>query len=365
MQEPASQHGHDRLEFVQALRGIAALLVVMYHLRGYIDGPAYLDAGERLFGSAACGVDLFFVISGFIMVHTTWRSVATPRAALEFWIKRLARIWPVYVLLTFAYLIAAGHLSTTRWVELARAFAFLPQHKLGPPFFGFAPLGVGWSLPYEVVFYLMFGAALFAGRWRWPAFVGLFLAFVIAIPMAISGTVQTSAYAEYAGPKLLRLAANPMMWEFALGVAIGLVYRSRLQLRDRRVMGSIVALAVAAEIWQYGSGFHSGQGPLGWGLVLAIMVLALAMWNKTNPIAMPRALVRLGDISFSLYLVHPIAIALLIRWLPDQTGVPFIIAATTLAIVLSAWSFRYLERGLAEWVRDRLLSRVRAARPSR
>jgi exopolysaccharide production protein ExoZ len=364
--EPASQHGHSRLDFIQALRGLAAFGVVMYHEKFLINGPDYSDAGDRLFGWGAAGVDLFFVISGFIMVHTTARSDGSLRYTLEFLCKRLARIWPVYVIWMLVY-VAFVESVPRLGIALARAIVFYPQSASGPPFFGGAPNGVGWTLNYEVWFYVLFAASLLAGRWRWNALAALMIAFGIAIPLALTGGVNTSAYGFYALPSaLLRLAANPLMWDFAAGVAIALVYRSRFQIRNARVLGLVLVLALTVEVWQLGSGYRQGYGFFAWGSPIAVSVLAIALWNKHRPIAVPRALVWLGDVSFSLYLLHRIPILLALR-LPRELvgGFPHVIGTIALSLVLADLSARYLERGLAEWVRDRLLSRVRAAHPSR
>src|ERR1041384_8332317 len=101
-----------RLDFIQALRGVAAMVVVLFHGRGVITGPAYLDLGDRLFGCGAIGVDLFFVISGFIMVHATWKLDGSGRSVAQFLVKRLTRIWPVYVVATFAFLVATAALQS-------------------------------------------------------------------------------------------------------------------------------------------------------------------------------------------------------------------------------------------------------------
>lgn len=90
-------HSTAPLEFVQAFRGIAALLVVLWHASIFL-GPYGTGLGGRLFGSGgSMGVDLFFLISGFIMVHTTRGSDGSWRDAAVFAIKRAARIWPVWI----------------------------------------------------------------------------------------------------------------------------------------------------------------------------------------------------------------------------------------------------------------------------
>ena len=98
----ATQPQH-KLDFIQALRGIAALWVVLYHGSRFIS-PYGTGLGDLLFGPAgSMGVVLFFILSGFIMVHTTRNLQGGLWDALDFLIKRFARIWPVYAVVTLCY----------------------------------------------------------------------------------------------------------------------------------------------------------------------------------------------------------------------------------------------------------------------
>jgi exopolysaccharide production protein ExoZ len=364
--EPAaSQHGHDRLDFVQALRGIAALAVVMFHLRPAIDGPAYLDLGDRLFINGAAGVDLFFVISGFIMVHVTRGAGGTWRDAAGFLLKRLARIWPVYVVLTIAFLVATIGLHHALGIRhdpasLARAFAFVPQSPRFPPFFGYEPLGVGWTLNYEAWFYVLFALAMLAGRKRWVVLAAAFAVATFGVQLISNGHIATTAYESVRGARLIRMLANPLMLDFALGIAVGLVYQSRARLANPHLRATFVALAVLAVICQLGSSLHAGHGAFGWGFAMAVMMLALAIAHKAQPLRPPRALVQLGDVSFSLYLVHPLVIEIMRAHAPVELagGFPYVMVCATLSIVLAGWSFRWLERGLAERMRGALMRLV-------
>ncbi|CAN5290195.1 hypothetical protein BH11MYX1_BH11MYX1_52290 [soil metagenome] len=272
---------NERIDFVQALRGIAALAVVMFHVRIWIAGPAFLDIGPRLFDNGAAGVDLFFVISGFIMVHTTWGSPGGGRNAARFFAKRLARIWPVYLVAAVAYLTATGELHRSfalksGLVRFGKSLAFYPD-KGGAPFFGWTPNGVGWTLNYEIWFYVLFALAMLAGRRRWYVLCGLFVAFLVVIPYAYTGTVSADAYFNYKMfPRLLRLLGNSMVWEFLAGCAIGAIYKSAIRIKSRELAATFAVLAVTAVIWQQLSTEWARQGLTGWGPLLIVMVLALA-----------------------------------------------------------------------------------------
>jgi hypothetical protein len=356
-----------RLDFIQALRGIAAMAVVLTHAQVFINGPRFLDIGDRLFHNAPAGVDLFFVISGFIMAHTTWRLVATPRAAATFIAKRLIRLWPVYVVATAMMFAITRGLSATVFhpsaTTLGRALSFRPvdPHQAAP-FYGYPLLHPGWTLVYEAWFYILFAASLLAGRWRWHALAGLFATFLVAVPLFATGHVRSEAGIGYGFGNYLCIATNALVWEFAAGVAIGAWYQlpPSILLRNPRVLASLAVLAATLVLWQQGTEVREGHGPLRWGVPAMAVVWSLAMLDRVRPLRPPRCLIFLGDISFSLYLFHVLP-QMLPRQFPTWNGMQgggWFIATVIAGLVLGYWSYRLLERGLCEWLRHKLLDGV-------
>jgi peptidoglycan/LPS O-acetylase OafA/YrhL len=181
--------------------------------------------------------------------------------------------------------------------------------------------------------------------------------FAIAVPALYTGGVSADAYHAYAmTPLILDVAADSMMWSFAAGVAIGLVYHARFAIRRLAVANALAAVAVAVVVWQQLSGADAGYGLTGWAPAMIAMVLALALRDKLAPVHVPRVLIWLGDVSFSLYLVHRIAQAGLLRVLPaGVNGVVYLVVSTAGALALAQLSYRYLELGLCEWLRRRVL----------
>lgn len=330
----------------------------MYHYRIAIAGASYLDAGPRLFGNGAAGVDLFFIISGFIMVHTTRQTAGGVRDASRFFLRRVARIWPVYVILTFALLIAEGTLAkytTTHdgLVWLGRAFIFRPENAGGAPWFGWAPNGVGWTLNYEIWFYSMFAVALLAmRRWRWPLLVGLFACFYVAVPLLLAGEFSPSVYASYhLKPVILNLGASSMSLEFLAGALVGAIYHSSFRIHSRQFLVGFAALSTVTVVClQITDGPFQHHGMTGWGAQMVVMVLALSLLDREYPIRVPRALVWLGDISFSLYLLHKVVQFGLPKLVPDQIwqwGAAHVIMCLAVSLALAQLSYRVLEQGLA------------------
>ena len=153
--------GH--LSNIQILRGIAAVMVLVYHI-----GNEFGDRGfpEPLphFWMGSAGVDVFFVISGFIMVHSTAEAFARPGAPWLFLARRLVRLAPLYWLITTIFvvvaLVEARHTGLAadapRWFAASYAFLFYPHGDAGD----FPLYAQGWTLNFEMFFYVCFAAVL-------------------------------------------------------------------------------------------------------------------------------------------------------------------------------------------------------------
>ena len=314
-----------RIDAVQLLRAVAAVLVVIGHAQtsaattGALHGAAFQRLTLLPWGA---GVDLFFVISGFIMVYASQRLFGAPGASGEFLRRRLTRVAPLYWLCTAAYvaILLLAHLRgdprapEPAWV--AASFAFLPY--LRPDGAGAFPVfDLGWTLNYEVFFYLLFAAALVLPRRR---AVGLVLAALTALTVA--GVIaRPSATA-------LRFWTQPILMDFAFGVAVGALRCEGVRLSA----GVRVALACvgAALLALDPLGVFSGAAPgttvgNGWARVLAAGAPAAGLLAAASlgPDVRDRRLgpaVALGNVSYSLYLVHPFVLIAMEK-LAVRTGV--------------------------------------------
>jgi exopolysaccharide production protein ExoZ len=196
------------IEFIQAFRGIAALIVVLWHGSRFV-APYGSWIGEALFGQGSnMGVDLFFLISGFVMVITS-----KPGQVREFSVRRLTRIVPVYFVMTFAYVfLLQGGLryfeDYKTLILLGHSLTFIPESGGMPPTFAFPTLVVGWTLNYEMYFYLIFGISLLFGRLRWAFLFAYFALTLIAIPAAFSTFSMSPESSHSFGVAYLDLITN-------------------------------------------------------------------------------------------------------------------------------------------------------------
>lgn len=287
----------ERLVSVQALRAVAALLVVFAHIWPNFND---LGLGDKFpnFILGAAGVDLFFVISGFVMVYTSESLFSQREAPRRFILRRVARIVPLYWLATCAVLLfywfggqgLAAHNLT--WPNVVTSFFFVP---LARPDGDTAPvLGVGWTLNYEMLFYLVFSLATLLPR--------------RAAVAAVIALFWTALHLPFAVPQPLAVLLNPTIYEFALGMCVAIAFREGVRLPAW--MGACLALAGAALLIRTNSdGFATIGRVVGWGggasLIVAGFVLADAK-PASSPVWL--AFATIGDASYALYLLHSFAL---------------------------------------------------------
>ncbi|HEY0254352.1 MAG TPA: acyltransferase, partial [Kofleriaceae bacterium] len=239
---------------------------------------------------------------------------------------------------------------------------FRPQNIEGAPWFGWAPNGVGWTLNYEVWFYLLFAVSLFARRARWPVLIGLFAIFSIGVPLLFTGSWSSSVYASYhLKPAILNLGASNMTLEFLAGAVIGAIYHSSLRVRSRELLVGFAVISVVAVICLQLTDDFNHHGITGFGPPMMVMVLALALLDREYPIRAPKSLVWLGNVSFSLYLIHKVVQFGFPKLTPHgiwQFGAAHVIMCLAISLALSHLSYRYLEQGLAAKLQGWLLRRI-------
>jgi peptidoglycan/LPS O-acetylase OafA/YrhL len=280
---------------IQALRAFAALLVIFVHLK-LMAVQAGFAATAMDFGNA--GVDVFFVISGVIMVFSTERRETT---AGNFLLHRFVRIAPFYWLMTFlmfAIALAAPQLmQSTRadLPDLVRSLAFVPYQKanglIEPIVF------VGWSLNYEMAFYLLFGLTLLIR----PRGLGL--------GTCLAALVGVAGYGFLAQPRnpIVGFYTYAIILEFGAGIAIGW---AMLRLQRPRAAGrgawgtmAVAALAALALIGGYFVLPEVDRVVISGVPAVVLVVAALRLEQHGLRLTWPLAK-RLGDASYAIYLTH-------------------------------------------------------------
>lgn len=345
-----------RFERLQALRYLAAAAVVGFHARGA--AIAYLGRDSAIISPLAhggFGVDLFFVLSGFIIHYTASTREASPAKFLR---RRVERIVPLYwfCTLTLAALgLAIPALSSGQnWANpphLAQSLTFTSMA------WGQSPVVyVGWTLEFEMLFYLLatLGLAALSERYRWRALVCL---------LSLAAAVGALFPAKWPA---LAFLTNPIVLEFGFGVAIAeVVMRGKV---DRLQVGALAtALAVLAA-----TRAPAGQRVLIAGTTALVIVLFVALIDYRRP-EVPKPLqpfVLFGDASYSLYLIQVLTVpacAKVVKALAPEMPVELFVVvaliASTAASLLLFFGFEQPTRRFfrAGWPKLRPMSRASTA----
>ena len=346
-----------KLSNIQVLRGLAALAVVVFHAREEVDGLG-IQTGLPGFMGGAAGVDVFFAISGLVMVHASAPLFGAWRSALPFLLKRLARIVPLYWAVTALFVLldpadARGDLGRRAFAGfLALSLAFVPYAAPANP--DATPVyALGWTLDYEMAFYLAFALALALPRRGAVAALSLALAALVAA----NGVLALPGWLSYLGAS--------QVLEFVAGLLIAEAGLSGWRL-PRPAAAALVALGLAAiaasvpwsDLW-----WGSWRG-LVWGLPAAAIVAAAALCPPRGPAgALRRGLERLGDASYALYLVHYgayLAIEAVLGRVLDLPRLPAVPVMLLLILPTVAASFAVhhgFEAPVTRWLQRRVAPR--------
>jgi exopolysaccharide production protein ExoZ len=352
---------------IQYLRGIAAMMVVYHHAHDRLAG-VYTALPNPL-GEA--GVDLFFVISGFIMVLTTSGSSAGPRTFL---LRRVARIVPTYWIYTsalalFVALLPSALNQKVTLPHYLKSLLFVPH--IAPLDQSIEPvLPPGWTLNYEMFFYCLFAASLLASAaYRVPILV-----------LALVGLVACGSVFTAHGPLLIAYT-SPLLLEFAFGALIGSLYvTGRLAGLDRKAGWSMICGGTAIGV--FSATFvlprplvDFDTSPLRvatYGIASVLIVVGALTLERTGTNARRRGpplvtLGLIGDASYALYLTHLFSIVgLRIGWLALGLGteglpwaIAFVAAGTVVSAIVGVSAYVMLERPLThaaqKLVRHRLV----------
>lgn len=338
------------LRNVQGLRAAAALLVVLAHASlPHVGIEEVLAPGEHRWLGAfpyigIFGVDLFFVISGFIMLVTNWNSFSKPHAGTRFFARRAIRIYPPYWLALVPILpiyffardkFMVSHVGVK--VGFVQSILLLPQQD-------YFILPVAWTLVWEMLFYVVFSQFLRLERRHLAAALGVWFAVELLLGAAFHGS--SNFY--------LHFLSSPLPIEFILGAAIGLLYKRPAMPGALPI--AALAIAATAAAWTAVSALHvtlDGTAPLrvvAFGPPAALLVYAAVALERSGMLRVPAAIAMVGDASYAIYLWH-ISILVFLRQAIERAAPagPFAHAAvllSSLAIVILAGLtiYRFFEK---------------------
>lgn len=343
-----------RFGYIDAMRAIAALSVLLVHVAGYLlrqaDAPqAVLALREYVLNFidlGLFGVALFFFISGYVVPF----SLLKGQNLSDFWVHRIFRLYPPF----WISLVAVIGVETYCMGERG-AFSssqVLANLTMVPQIFGAEPMsGIYWTLFVEMLFYvacsLLYACGLL-GKLHVTAAIALGLSASTAVPVFLNETLATGLPVKYLPLHLSYLFAGTLV---------------RLCLQDSscrrwRLLSAVLVVQVALCALATGVMF---DGPPGFGFftrraIFVAYVAACLCFILCVTLRMPNPpfLLRLGASSYSLYLLHWPVVVVLVALLPGGTAeitVPLLLLSILCSLVAAEASFRMFERPCIHWGR--------------
>ncbi|WP_233867644.1 acyltransferase family protein [Paraburkholderia adhaesiva] len=346
-----------RLCGLQHLRFFAAFAVLAHHILEEASGSPLAHIAPAVQRIGACGVDIFFVISGLVMWHTT-KGFSSQTSARRFIGRRLTRIIPPYwTYLAFVVALSFSGIAFTHRqigaVDLTESVLLLP-----PTTSAGLIVSVSWTLVYELYFYLVCAAVLCL-PWQRLRVVSI-VALIAGVPVALK-MVGAAAQAQYYG--------NPLVIEFLFGVFLGLL-SVWLPTPGRRVRWTVLTACIVLFGWAAVASPDAATFGLppsfrwwAWGLPAALLVSAY-VHTEDRGRRIGRALTVLGDSSYVLYLTHGlwmIAFAKAIKSGAFHKPLSLYLTAScvaVLAVVFALGIHLYLEKPTLAWLEGKR-SRIR------
>lgn len=350
---------------IQVLRALSAVVIIAahaversgeWHPHSATVVSIYTEVGRG-------AVMLFFVISGFIIVHSSYHGFGKEGAVAKFALNRVVRIVPMYWLATMVEFTSRSINHTMpSLIALASSLFFIPQGVAPGPGAEMRPLlGVGWTLNYEVMFYTIFAACMFMAVRSGIAAISATMVFLV-----ICGTML-KPLGDTAGPTTpLEFWTDPIILTFLTGVMIGAARRSTSE-KITVSLGLPVALAIlgatcailVATIAAYPS-------PLLWRILLWVacgLAVGLCAFESERPRSIYVApWEKLGDATYSVYLFHFMAIVAFEKIWKSLFGEAavwmFVVTATVFAAGVGWLIYITIERPVTDYLRAAVRGRA-------
>jgi len=340
--------GHLMLKGIHALRGIAAVAVVLYHASVW-SGVYYATVFRGFFDFGYIGVDAFFVLSGFIILHVHRHDTPGVGAWKQFFLKRVIRIYPPFLpvscILLLAYQVLPALANGNREVGIITSIFLLPTPAQ-------PALEVSWTLMHEMLFYIFF-SLYYLGR-------DLFL-----LSMGAWGLLLVVMIGQDGEMFLTRFLLNIHNIHFLLGMAVACITaRTCRWYRSALVTGLLLLAAYITAVYCHVNQEllvnHSVEHLL-LGVMFACVVYGLVGWERERGMNGTALWMLLGSASYSIYLVHYPLVSLLNRiagWYYDGSVVRarlFYILIVLFCLAAGVLYYGIYEKKVLLYLRRRLL----------
>lgn len=300
---------NQKLNLIQAFRGLAALLVVLFHATQISEAQFNYLFLNNFFIFGDSGVDLFFVLSGFIIFYIHRSDINVKTKFKSFILKRFVRIYPFYWLLTilalFSYFFVPALWDKTYTLTslggIIKSIFLIPQEQ-------YPVVGVGWTLSYELLFYFMFSLLIFLRPKLSVPIVSGWLLLTLGLFF-----LETFSSFE-ATPFYLKFLFSRYNLEFIFGViAAYLVYKIRFKIKVNQAFLvlnlGVILFALCCIFFKPGELLNIRI--IAYGISSMLIILGAALIDLIAPLKIPTFLLHLGNASYSIYLTNKTLLRLL------------------------------------------------------
>jgi exopolysaccharide production protein ExoZ len=308
-----------KINSIQFLRGLAALIVVIYHTAGYIkvNYIPYVFLGD-FFNFGFAGVDLFFVISGFIILFTSKNYINTPSSLILYLKKRLVRVYPIYwlilsILFSLSWLIIFVLNKNVFKTEFPNSFFsylstifLLPKHL--------AINAASWTLSYELYFYLIFALIIVSKKLKFIP--------VIILVISFYNSVILNPDAYFVKPTYFTFFFSGYNFEFMFGALICQFYQKINFPKTISIIIILISTWVITQLGHQVGDFDTYKRIITFGIPSALILLSILNLEKNYGMTFLKFFVILGDASYVLYLIH-FPMMLLLNKIPILLGHSF------------------------------------------
>ena len=340
----------NKFDTIQLFRFIAALTVIIFHSTKYTaerlspNFPSYDQGGSN-------GVNLFFVISGFVMIISSQKLMKDQDGWKIFSLKRAIRIIPIYWILTtykvLTLIFAASLITHAGKLDLGfiiKSYLFIPALNAQNTFF--PTYNVGWTLNFEVFFYVFFAISL------WLKLRPIFFLGAIFISFSILSLYQNESWPDY------RFYFNPIVLHFLYGMVIGKLILLKREIPKSLTFPIMIVGLLYLFLPKIGVlAIVFGNNKILLNLATFLVVFAGASVQNTE-IKIPKWVVFLGGASYSLYLIHPSVAPLAPMMLKHlKLDMPWLslLLATGISLIAGSIFYKYCETPLTEFITRKVI----------
>lgn len=319
----------NKIESIQALRGVGAIAIILYHFRYFLRGNDNSGGSiyDILFSHGIVGVDLFFSLSGFILIITSINTNANLTSSINFLKNRAIRIIPMYYVGLLIALLPAfigGDYLVLEKNNILSAMIFnINNITTSPNYIPYSGVyNIRWTLNYEILFYIIFSISLLFNRKLTSLFI-LTLLPLLFIPYIYGVGFDFSSRSHVIDGVWISFISNPIIIEFLIGCFAGVAY-CKLQYFSKNTTIQLITMVIAIILFVYTCYKIAKYELLPLNIItsafFSVVIFCMAMSNDILIRYIPKFMIYVGDISFSLYLVH-LSICTLIFGLAWKTNI--------------------------------------------